>query len=372
MSQLLELKIGGLWTNPNGLSEVPPGTMSIAQNVVVDRESIVESRRGFKQYGISLDESDIKSMYVFDDKLIVLTESNDLYYDSDGAGTWVRYEGDYPPPDSMTTPKSFQSNKNFYFTTNNGLQKLTAINDTPYQAGVPKALSGVGSLANDAERYYNAILSGINRVIESPSGQTSLALNDSVGYNASYTGSWGVTGSRTLSCIHTVTFDSADHARHFFNAGGKIKFSYERTGGSTTTKNTEVSQMASDLGVMMFNSKGPVVKAGGNGSSATLANKGYFDLLDTDQQYLIQYDGMGAYSSNYIQMLAKWSGTEANGAKPVITFTTKWYVASWTYDDSLAVDGTTTTRLIVSSPSTTYLTNTWGTPAVNTSTTITG
>lgn len=48
----LALKISGLFTNPNTFSEVPEGlTLSRAANVVLDKDSILNSRRGFAQYG---------------------------------------------------------------------------------------------------------------------------------------------------------------------------------------------------------------------------------------------------------------------------------------------------------------------------------
>ena len=47
MSQKIVLKASGLYTYPNDLSMVPPGSMLVADNVVIDREGIVEPRRGF-------------------------------------------------------------------------------------------------------------------------------------------------------------------------------------------------------------------------------------------------------------------------------------------------------------------------------------
>lgn len=155
MSQLLELQIGGLFTNPNGLSAVPPGTMSIAENVVIDRESVVESRRGLRVYGDTIGASDPRSMWTYQDRLIVHTEGNQVFYDSDAAGTWTAFAGTFTSPDSTTRIRAFQSNKNCFFTTANGLYKMTAYNSTPTAAGAPKGLGGSGSVTGATGFFTN-------------------------------------------------------------------------------------------------------------------------------------------------------------------------------------------------------------------------
>ena len=52
--QVLNLKVSGLYTNPNQFSEIPQGALSIAENVVIDKGSVIESRRGFDKYNNSL------------------------------------------------------------------------------------------------------------------------------------------------------------------------------------------------------------------------------------------------------------------------------------------------------------------------------
>ena len=86
MSQKLRLKIKGLYTHPNPLSEVPDGALAAATNLVIDRESIAESRRGNKQYGSPL--TDVAKLMVYRDTLLAHAGSS-LYRDSDNMGTWV-------------------------------------------------------------------------------------------------------------------------------------------------------------------------------------------------------------------------------------------------------------------------------------------
>lgn len=145
--QVIELKVAGLYTNPSQFSEVPDGASNVADNVVLDRESIMQTRRGFIRYGNSLGlNTVVKEIMQYANDLIIHDNNGTLYYDSDQAGTWVAYPGTYSSP--STTPgsriRSAESNKNFYFLTSNGCYKLDTLTNTPQPAGAPKGLGGVG------------------------------------------------------------------------------------------------------------------------------------------------------------------------------------------------------------------------------------
>lgn len=138
MLPLVQLDAKGLFTYANPLSQVPPGAMSIAQNVVIDRPGIVETRRGFDFYGDALPSFAVKA-FVYMSRLIYYCDGGELVYDSDGSGTWVTYSGSFSPPTGNFI-NSTQANGNFYFTTNNGVYKLDALTGTPKKAGGPEGL----------------------------------------------------------------------------------------------------------------------------------------------------------------------------------------------------------------------------------------
>lgn len=140
--QVLNLKVSGLYTNPNQFSEIPQGALSIAENVVIDKGSVIESRRGFNKYGTAL--SSISSIHDFQDKLMVQYSSS-LAYDS-GSGSWTNYSGTYSPPSGFKM-RSVKQNSNFYFTTDAGIKKLSSVTGTVASAGVPKALDGEISIS---------------------------------------------------------------------------------------------------------------------------------------------------------------------------------------------------------------------------------
>lgn len=164
MLPVVQLDSKGLYTYPNQLSQVPPGAMSIAQNVVVDRPGVVETRRGFDFYGTVLPSDAIKG-FVFDQRLLWLCSGGELVYDSDGDGTWVTYSGSFSPP-TDNFMNATQANGNFYFTTNNGVYKLDSLTGTPRQAGGPPGLDVTTTLGtsdsgtaiiNDSQVAYSLV-----------------------------------------------------------------------------------------------------------------------------------------------------------------------------------------------------------------------
>jgi len=215
--------------------------------------------------------------------------------------------------------------------------------------------------AGSAITYFATISTGVNAAYNN-SGTTALALSDSAVYPATSAAAWGTTGNRGIVFTHTVTFASGDAARYFFNAGGKLKLSFAKSGGSGSTRNTEWAALATACGSIQMTTN-DYLKVGGSGTVSNLQHDGYFGLTGTPAQKFLQYDGVATYSSNYIVMNCSWSGTSSNGGNPVITIQTYW-LNVWPNAIQDGVDGTTTTNLVVSSPATTYLANTWGTPTV--------
>lgn len=148
MAQTLSSKILGLYSYPNNFSAVPDGALSLAQNITIDRPSIAETRRGRMKYGDPLQinpVNGIRQLFEYQQTKLV-NYTNTLAYDSDGMGTWVAYIGNYTQPSNGFRMRSVHANKNLYFSTNNGIQKLASVHSQPVPAGVPRALGGEISL----------------------------------------------------------------------------------------------------------------------------------------------------------------------------------------------------------------------------------
>lgn len=79
-------------------------------------------------------------------------------------------------------------------------------------------------------------------------------LLDSVGAVITSTRStqWGAPNKTTVQHSFRVTFASANDARYFFNAGGQIRFSASRTGGTSTTQNNDWSNLLTAMGTIAF------------------------------------------------------------------------------------------------------------------------
>lgn len=130
------LKAKGLFTHPNLLSEVPEGALVVAREVVIDREGVIQPRRGFST--LAGPGATINRLAEYQEKLILHSSTGTLSYHNGSAA--VALTGSFPPPSATTAKTRFaQANQNLYFTTNAGPYKLAAYNGTPVKAGPPKA-----------------------------------------------------------------------------------------------------------------------------------------------------------------------------------------------------------------------------------------
>lgn len=128
MPSSITLKAEGLITSPNPLSK-PAGAMDVATNVVIKRDNVVESRRGFRLYdetytGIS------KQLKTYQERIIRHVGSNLSFdtgiLDSSNRAIFNDFSGSYIEAQSGLKIKSVEASGNFYFTSNNGIQKISA------------------------------------------------------------------------------------------------------------------------------------------------------------------------------------------------------------------------------------------------------
>lgn len=146
MSQQIETKIKGLYSNNNILSEVPDGALSKALNVVIDKDSVAEPRRGFEAITTLPDVLHrADSATSFQDKVIIHRQNDNKLSRYDGASTWTDFTGSYLHPDSNLARLRFQEmNGNLYFTSSDGIKVLDAYNNPVYSTGMPPGLDGSG------------------------------------------------------------------------------------------------------------------------------------------------------------------------------------------------------------------------------------
>ncbi len=189
-----------------------------------------------------------------------------------------------------------------------------------------------------------------------------------------------------ITYTFTVTFGTADQARYFFNAGGQIKFTASH---ATTTAgvNQLLNALCTAMGTITLSapSSGAITvagvtyngvsKIGGAGTPAsTGTNLGYYGLTTNAQTIFKQLadpaSSVTKYLGTFIQIDASTNGTQLSKGDNgnILTFTVTVDEVSTqntglhTTVDTVAA-GTQVT-LTVCPPSTTYLSNTWGTPTV--------
>ena len=192
------------------------------------------------------------------------------------------------------------------------------------------------------------------------------------GSTTANTATYGSTWSAGLTFTHTATFANGDAARYFFNSGGQIAMTVSHPSG--TGINLLFNDLCSNIGtvVMSAPSSGTVsiagttyngiTKIGGGGNSPTIdANKGYYAMTSSNATVFTQTASTGpsGYLSSFIRFIAKSNGTQGSNsdAGSVITIYTIWDEIP----DGLTAAANSATTMTIRPPSTTNISNTWGT-----------
>lgn len=160
MSQSVLLKAAGIYTFPNSIgTQTPQGALLTADNVIINRDGVIESRRGFSIYG---DDMGASPSIDYAHQLIVYKERIIRHFGSgsgttldfdDGTGTFTSFTGSYAEVIQGLRIKSLESNGNLYFTTAAGIKKLSAASAATISSSGITAAGGVKAL--DAQLALN-------------------------------------------------------------------------------------------------------------------------------------------------------------------------------------------------------------------------
>jgi hypothetical protein len=192
-----------------------------------------------------------------------------------------------------------------------------------------------------------------------------------------YASSW----STKLTFTHTISFDSGDKARYFFNAGGQLALSFSHPSG--TNMNNLWNTLASACGTITISAVNSgtqniagtnfsgVTRTGGSGTPTTIAsNNGYYALTSTNATLFKMSATVGptGYLSSFIEVQARTNGAQGTNGDTgsILTITTTW--------DSLPDGGTTslglsgpnsTVTCVARLPSSSYLSPSWGNVSIS-------
>ena len=109
----------------------------------------------------------------------------------------------------------------------------------------------------------------------------------------------------TVDHVITVTWPNADARRHFFNAGGEIRFTADLDPAASNGKNNDWNNLLSAMGTAKFKSNGCASDGSAPGTDLGIGN---FDLT-ADYQTVFQKDGTGVYAENDYNIAAKENST---------------------------------------------------------------
>lgn len=221
-------------------------------------------------------------------------------------------------------------------------------------------------VAGNTIEAYAALSTNVTAVVNSRLNATASGSDASAATTT--TSSWGTLATTTK----TVTFASAAQMRYFFNAGGMIRMSFSRSGGTSSDQNTSWTSLLTNVGSVVVTGSGTsktiagvtytgTTKIGGGGQTPTilLTGTGALAYTGTPTAIFKQFGGTYLYTANYVNINASVSGS-------VITFAVSLiddFVPPETGPD--VIDGTLTMTTVIRPPSTGTLTDTWGSVTQN-------
>lgn len=161
-SQLVTLKALGLNYSPNLLG-LEQGSLVQADDIIIRRDNVVESRRGFREYSEQFGSGSDRAKQLLEYKEKVLVHySNKILFDtstldSNGKAIFNAFSGTYSETQDGLRIKSIEANKNLYFTTSEGIKKISARTSDDFttasgfikNAGAIKALDITGRLVSE-------------------------------------------------------------------------------------------------------------------------------------------------------------------------------------------------------------------------------
>ena len=241
-----------------------------------------------------------------------------------------------------------------------------------------------------------SILSALNTDITScttnrgNAASSGTAISAFSGTTAKTTATGSGTASWTITFTHTITFPSANQARYFWNAGGLVKIMYGKT-STGTDHDADWNTLAGQCGAIYISGRvnsaaqtiagtsytGTTRIGGTGGTETTLATTtGWYSLTPGAAATTLfkLNSATSPYTPEYIQTTAA-----VNAGSTTLTLVTTWYddgssgpgVSSNisggtdTASPATSITGTAPTTLVnLIPPSTTYLTNSWGTPTI--------
>ena len=232
-----------------------------------------------------------------------------------------------------------------------------------HQTGSSSGITAPGY--GDTISYYSTLDTQLtaaytDRLTAAATGSTTTGTDDT------WSPSVGATTALDVFRDCNIVFSSADAARYFFNAGGRIAMIYSAVDNAATVRSVSVRDLVNDIGG--FNTYRGYSNSGrtGTGGSISVNNTGvgYWNTTGTATTF-IQADDSGYYAGYYARVQHFTTGSTTNGSKgEQLVFRLVLFASA---DDAFggSINLTVTSRCDITYPSTTYLNDSWGTPTIS-------
>jgi hypothetical protein len=233
-----------------------------------------------------------------------------------------------------------------------------------HQAGAAATLGPVNYTAGSIITYFANVATSVTTIntnklnFNSTRGATTTGSN----LDKAYT-----TEAATMTHTITVTFASADQARYFFNAGGRLSLVASQAGDFTANaKETNWATLINAVGTIHLDQLTSTRTGTGETLTTNGSSIGYWDLTTSNQTLIRLTDDTAPYTANYIDIFAKVAGAAgSNGGLGTQVIFQIDYVdgsADGGFDDGIS--GTVRNRIDIVKPEVTYLTDVWGSISV--------
>lgn len=220
--------------------------------------------------------------------------------------------------------------------------------------------SNINMTAGETITYFANVATAVTTIntnklnFNSTRGSTTSSSNFDTSFNTS-----------SFTQTITVTFDSADKARYFFNGGGRLSLVFTPSGLSDNNKEQSYADLMNAVGTLHLDQLTSTRTGSGETTTTNGLSIGYWDLTTTDQTILKLTSDNSTYTGNTLEIKARVAGAAgSNGGLGTQVVYSIVYTdgADEAFDDT--VSGTFRHRIDVVRPETTYLTDVWGTISV--------
>jgi hypothetical protein len=139
------IKTRGLYVHGNELA-LPEGSLKQATNVNIDEDGVITPRRGFSEYGNATNNSEtdgdiLKQMLEY--KQRILRHYQDKLEYEDANGNFQEISGSYSEVVNGVRIKGQEANSNFYFTTSEGIKKISLKSSNDYATDIVTDAGGL-------------------------------------------------------------------------------------------------------------------------------------------------------------------------------------------------------------------------------------